>query len=140
MTKRYSILQRKLQELESELSQRFSLPATTACSQLLLEDIEQRFAFLKNLLSAEVASHPSKPTTCTTSNSDSHNWSTTSARGEASKQYRFLTTRMMAMLRDVLALNLASTTTGRPPLKKTRKGFPTAWSTEKRRWWSFPEV
>ncbi|KAE8022375.1 hypothetical protein FH972_008178 [Carpinus fangiana] len=61
MTKRYSILQRKLQGLESELSQRFSLPATTACSQLLLEDIEQRFVFLNNLLSAEVASHPSKP-------------------------------------------------------------------------------
>jgi hypothetical protein len=61
MTKRYSILQRKLQELEFELSQVFSLPATTQCSQPLLEDIRQRFVFVNNLLSAEVASHPSKP-------------------------------------------------------------------------------
>ncbi|GLT57394.1 hypothetical protein SLA2020_303690 [Shorea laevis] len=61
MTKRYSILRKKLQELESTLTHVFSLPVTTPCSQLVLEEIHQRFVFAKNLLSAEVASHPSKP-------------------------------------------------------------------------------
>jgi hypothetical protein len=61
MTKRYSILRKKLQEVESVLSHVFSLPVTTPCSDLLLEEIRQRFVFVKSLLSAEVASHPSKP-------------------------------------------------------------------------------
>jgi hypothetical protein len=61
MTKRYSILRKKLQEVESELRHVFSLPVTTPCSELLLEEIHQKFVFAKNLLSAEVASHPSKP-------------------------------------------------------------------------------
>ncbi|CAK9135159.1 unnamed protein product [Ilex paraguariensis] len=61
MTKRYAILQKKLQELEYELVQVFALPAETPCHQLLSEGIEQRFLFLTNLLSAEIASNPSKP-------------------------------------------------------------------------------
>ncbi|CAK9161088.1 unnamed protein product [Ilex paraguariensis] len=61
MTKRYAILRKKLRELESELVQVFALPTETPCHQLLSEGIEQRFLFLTNLLSAEVASNPSKP-------------------------------------------------------------------------------
>ncbi|KAA8539803.1 hypothetical protein F0562_026495 [Nyssa sinensis] len=61
MTKRYAILQKKLQELESELIQVFALPAETPCHHLLSDSIEQRFVFLKSLLSAEIASHPSNP-------------------------------------------------------------------------------
>ncbi|KAI5670239.1 hypothetical protein M9H77_10603 [Catharanthus roseus] len=61
MTKRYKTLQKKLQELEAELNLVFSLPAetTTPYHHVLSEGIEQRFVFLKNLLSAEIASHPS---------------------------------------------------------------------------------
>ncbi|KAK9292283.1 hypothetical protein L1049_020247 [Liquidambar formosana] len=61
MTKRYAILQKKLQELESELNQVFTFPAENPCHQLLSEGIDQRFVFLNNLLSAEIASHPKKP-------------------------------------------------------------------------------
>lgn len=61
MTKGYSILQKKLQELESILTQVFALPPDTPYHQHYAEDIEQRFVFLKNLLSAEIASSPKKP-------------------------------------------------------------------------------
>lgn len=61
MTKRYSILQKKLQELELELNKVFSLPTDTPCHQLIAEGIAQRFVFVRHLLSAEMASHPKKP-------------------------------------------------------------------------------
>ncbi|PSR93339.1 hypothetical protein CEY00_Acc27951 [Actinidia chinensis var. chinensis] len=62
MTKRYAVLQKKLEELESSLALVFSLsPETTACHHLLSDDFHKRFLFLTNLLQAEIASHPSKP-------------------------------------------------------------------------------
>ncbi|KAL6972547.1 hypothetical protein U1Q18_002849 [Sarracenia purpurea var. burkii] len=61
MTKRYATLQRKLEELESSVAEVTALPAETPCHHLLSESIEQRLLFLNNLLSAEMASHPSKP-------------------------------------------------------------------------------
>lgn len=62
MTKRYTILQKKLLELDSQLVNICSLPvAPLITHQLLAEDFEQRLVFLKNLLSAEIASHPTKP-------------------------------------------------------------------------------
>ncbi|KAE8693157.1 putative BCL-2-associated athanoprotein 7 [Hibiscus syriacus] len=61
MTKRYTILQKKLKELESQLNQVLSLPLNTQCHQSLSQDIQQRFLFLNNLLSAEVASRPRNP-------------------------------------------------------------------------------
>lgn len=62
MTKRYKTLQKKLKELKAELIYVFSLPGEKApYHQLLCEEIEQRFLFIKKLLSAEIASHPSKP-------------------------------------------------------------------------------
>lgn len=65
MTKRYSILQKKIQELESELNCVFSLAAQTQthtpCPDAVLEDIHQKFVFVSNLLSAELASGPYKP-------------------------------------------------------------------------------
>ncbi|XVF11189.1 hypothetical protein REPUB_Repub08aG0004500 [Reevesia pubescens] len=62
MTKRYAILQKKLKELESELNQVFSLqPDQTPYHQRFSQDIQQRFLFLKNLLSAEIVSSPRKP-------------------------------------------------------------------------------
>lgn len=61
MTKGYSILQKKLEELESGLIQVLCLPAddheTPYHRQYLSQDIEQRLEFLKNLLSAEVATN-----------------------------------------------------------------------------------
>ncbi|XVE63895.1 hypothetical protein DITRI_Ditri07aG0057800 [Diplodiscus trichospermus] len=61
MTKRYGILQKKLKELESQLHQLFSLPPETPYHQRFSQDIQQRFLFLKNLMSAEIASRPRKP-------------------------------------------------------------------------------
>lgn len=59
MTKSYSILQAKLQELESILDELLLLDPDT---QSLSKDIiKQKLDFIGNLLSAEVASHPSKP-------------------------------------------------------------------------------
>lgn len=58
MSKRYKILQKKVQELEAKLR-----PAETENLNLNRERIQQRFEFLKNLLSAEIASsRPSKHT------------------------------------------------------------------------------
>ena len=54
-------MQKKLKELESELDQVFSLPLEAPYHQRFSQDIQQRFLFLKNLLSAEIASHPRKP-------------------------------------------------------------------------------
>ncbi|CAI9771834.1 unnamed protein product [Fraxinus pennsylvanica] len=61
MSKRSDILQKKLQELESEVLQVIQLPPETPSRHLISEGIEQRFVFLKNLLSAEISSQPSKP-------------------------------------------------------------------------------
>ncbi|KAL6321817.1 hypothetical protein AAG906_035514 [Vitis piasezkii] len=61
MAKRYAILQKKLQELESQLNQVISFPSATPCHQLLAESIQQRFLFFNNLLSAETVSHPKRP-------------------------------------------------------------------------------
>ncbi|CAA3024322.1 Hypothetical predicted protein [Olea europaea subsp. europaea] len=61
MSKRSDILQKKLQELESEFLQVIHLPPETPSRHLISEGIEQRFVFLKNLLSAEISSQPSKP-------------------------------------------------------------------------------
>ncbi|KAF3433141.1 hypothetical protein FNV43_RR24243 [Rhamnella rubrinervis] len=62
MTKRYSILQKKLQELDSQLVNICSLQADPPIThRLLAQDFEQRLVFLQNLLSAEIASHPTKP-------------------------------------------------------------------------------
>ncbi|KAL5744316.1 hypothetical protein ACOSQ2_027432 [Xanthoceras sorbifolium] len=62
MAKRsYSILQKKLQELESQLTQAFSLPPETPYRQFYSQEIDQKFLFLNTLLSAEIASSPKKP-------------------------------------------------------------------------------
>ncbi|KAH0979094.1 hypothetical protein GBA52_006271 [Prunus armeniaca] len=66
MAKRSLILQKKLNEVEAQLNHVLSLPpedpSTTPCShQLQRYDMEQRLAFVKTLLCAEMASHPSKP-------------------------------------------------------------------------------
>ncbi|OMO94911.1 hypothetical protein CCACVL1_05711 [Corchorus capsularis] len=62
MTKRYKILQKKLKELESELNQVFALSQVdTPLDQHISQDIENKFLFLNNLLSAEIASSPQKP-------------------------------------------------------------------------------
>lgn len=61
-TKRSSVLQKRLQKLESELSTVFSLPPQSSQDHLnISEYIEKRFQFLRKLLSAEIASHPKKP-------------------------------------------------------------------------------
>ncbi|KAL9409461.1 hypothetical protein AB3S75_047790 [Citrus x aurantiifolia] len=64
MAKRsYSILQKKLKELESVLSELLSLPPETPNynHQLYAQDIEQRFEFVRKLLSAEItSSNPKK--------------------------------------------------------------------------------
>ncbi|KAK7263853.1 hypothetical protein RJT34_31450 [Clitoria ternatea] len=56
MTKNYKTLQSKLQELESILDEALLQDPDTVS-----HDIKQKFAFVRKLLSAEVASHPSKP-------------------------------------------------------------------------------
>ncbi|KAI6672234.1 hypothetical protein NL676_000140 [Syzygium grande] len=62
MTKRYFMLQRKLEDTESELRSVFSLPASaTPSRQFLSQCIRQRLLFLNNLLSAEFASDPKQP-------------------------------------------------------------------------------
>ncbi|KAI4332669.1 hypothetical protein L6164_017559 [Bauhinia variegata] len=62
MRKRYSItLQTKLQELESALKEAFSLPTDSESRESSSEDIKQKILFIRKILSAEVASHPSKP-------------------------------------------------------------------------------
>ncbi|KAL0400899.1 UNVERIFIED_CONTAM: hypothetical protein Slati_4119800 [Sesamum latifolium] len=62
MASRSAMLQKKLYELESELTDVFRRPLDTTTSdprrQLPFDDIENRFAFLDNLLAAEVASQP----------------------------------------------------------------------------------
>lgn len=75
MTKRFSILRAKLQELESKLHDALLLHPPESDHQHqhqnhnqthhannLSEDIKQKFGFIKNLLSAEISSSPpSKP-------------------------------------------------------------------------------
>ncbi|KAL4595562.1 hypothetical protein ACB092_12G100800 [Castanea dentata] len=54
-------LQKKIQEFDSELHHLFSLQPKTPWPQPLLDEILQKFEFLKNLLAAEIASHASNP-------------------------------------------------------------------------------
>ncbi|KAJ7949571.1 putative Transmembrane protein [Quillaja saponaria] len=61
MTESFSVLQKKLQELESALNDALLLPSETQCHHIVSEGIKQRFIFIKNLLAAEIGSHPSKP-------------------------------------------------------------------------------
>ncbi|KAJ6294490.1 hypothetical protein OIU76_022543 [Salix suchowensis] len=62
MTKQSSMLQKKVQELEHELIHEvFSLPAETRLSELYIQDVEQRFFFLRKLLSAETTSSSKRP-------------------------------------------------------------------------------
>ncbi|KAL0452572.1 UNVERIFIED_CONTAM: hypothetical protein Slati_1235300 [Sesamum latifolium] len=61
MTRRSVILQRKLHQLESKLADVFRLPLDQKPDprqQIKVDDIEQRFIFLNNLLRAEAASRP----------------------------------------------------------------------------------
>ncbi|KAL2227205.1 UNVERIFIED_CONTAM: hypothetical protein Sindi_2079200 [Sesamum indicum] len=62
MASRSAMLEKKLHELESELTDVFRRPLDTTISdprrQLSFDDVENRFAFLDNLLAAEVASQP----------------------------------------------------------------------------------
>ncbi|XVF54973.1 hypothetical protein PTKIN_Ptkin05aG0223500 [Pterospermum kingtungense] len=61
MTKRYTILQKKLKELESKLDELLSVSPETPYHQRLCQDIQQRFLFLKKILSAEISSRPRRP-------------------------------------------------------------------------------
>ncbi|TKY68008.1 hypothetical protein E2542_SST10905 [Spatholobus suberectus] len=61
MTRSYKKLQAKLQELQSVLDEALLLGSETQSHDSISNDIKQKFAFIGNLLSAEVASHPSKP-------------------------------------------------------------------------------
>ncbi|OIT31044.1 hypothetical protein A4A49_12933 [Nicotiana attenuata] len=61
MTKRYAILRKKLQKLESDLNLLFTFSPDTATHEILSHDIEQQLVFLNHLLAAEIASCPSKP-------------------------------------------------------------------------------
>ncbi|XP_028753505.1 uncharacterized protein LOC114713085 [Neltuma alba] len=63
MTKRCSILQSKLQELESKLHEALLLHDHDDQHQYLAEDIKQKFVFIKSLLSAEISSSPPASTT-----------------------------------------------------------------------------
>ncbi|KAL2248580.1 UNVERIFIED_CONTAM: hypothetical protein Sindi_2331700 [Sesamum indicum] len=61
MTRRSVILQKKLHQLESKLADVFRFPLgqnRDPRHQILVDDIEQRFIFLNNLLRAEAASRP----------------------------------------------------------------------------------
>ncbi|KAI9081606.1 hypothetical protein K1719_036492 [Acacia pycnantha] len=63
MTKRCSILQSKLQELECILRDALLLHDDDDRHQELSEDIKQKFVFIKSLLSAEITSSPAVSTT-----------------------------------------------------------------------------
>nr|KYP67910.1 hypothetical protein KK1_021525 [Cajanus cajan] len=61
MTKSYKNVEAELEELQSMLDEALLLGPETESHDSISNDIKQRFAFIGNLLSAEVASHPSKP-------------------------------------------------------------------------------
>ncbi|RDY00283.1 hypothetical protein CR513_16541, partial [Mucuna pruriens] len=61
MTKRYKNLEAKLRELQSILDEALLLGPETQFHDSISKDIKQKLAFIGILLSAEVASHPSKP-------------------------------------------------------------------------------
>ncbi|KAL5713119.1 hypothetical protein ACHQM5_015227 [Ranunculus cassubicifolius] len=61
MTKRYLVLQKKLEDIEIELREVLHLPPETPGHQLLSESLDRRFGFVRSLLSAELESSPSKP-------------------------------------------------------------------------------
>ncbi|KAF6152398.1 hypothetical protein GIB67_038021 [Kingdonia uniflora] len=59
MAKRYAILQKKLEELESDLKN--VLTSETPRNTTLSESVERKFGFARSLLTAEMESHPNKP-------------------------------------------------------------------------------
>uniref|UniRef100_M1B341 DUF7610 domain-containing protein n=1 Tax=Solanum tuberosum TaxID=4113 RepID=M1B341_SOLTU len=61
MTKRYGILRKKLEKLESDLHLLFTFPPDSATHEILSHAIEQQLEFLNHLLAAEITSSPSKP-------------------------------------------------------------------------------
>ncbi|KAM3340590.1 hypothetical protein BC332_07937 [Capsicum chinense] len=61
MTKRYGILRKKLDKLESNLHLLFTFSPATTTHDILSHGIEQQLEFLNHLLAAEIASCPSKP-------------------------------------------------------------------------------
>ncbi|CAN4101841.1 unnamed protein product [Withania somnifera] len=61
MTKRYGVLQKKLEKMESDLHLLYTFPPDTATHEILSHGIEQQLDFLNHLLAAEIASCPSKP-------------------------------------------------------------------------------
>lgn len=58
--KRSSVLPTKINELDRQITKAFSDQLDNLSLQLIHADIEQRLTFVKNLLSAEMASHPTK--------------------------------------------------------------------------------
>ncbi|KDP22421.1 hypothetical protein JCGZ_26252 [Jatropha curcas] len=62
-TERYSILQKRVQELESYLNRLFSLPldSDNPYHEEYTQDFDQKLDFLKTLLSTEIVSSPEKP-------------------------------------------------------------------------------
>ncbi|PON56261.1 hypothetical protein PanWU01x14_182730 [Parasponia andersonii] len=65
MTKRYSILQKRLQELKSQLNEisrdKHNDDDVEDQNKIQILDFEQRLGFVRTLLSAEIASRPTKP-------------------------------------------------------------------------------
>ncbi|KAG5616622.1 hypothetical protein H5410_016446 [Solanum commersonii] len=61
MTKRYGILRKKLEKLESDLHLLFAFPSDSETHEILSHAIEQQLEFLNHLLAAEITSSPSKP-------------------------------------------------------------------------------
>lgn len=61
MTKRYGILRKKLEKLESDIHLLFTFPPNTETHEILYHGIEQQLEFLNHLLAAEITSSPSKP-------------------------------------------------------------------------------
>ncbi|KAL6007889.1 hypothetical protein ACLOJK_033393 [Asimina triloba] len=63
MARKYGVLQKKIEELESILTKVFndSMETTFPYNHLLSEAIDGKILFLRNLLSAETGSHPHNP-------------------------------------------------------------------------------
>lgn len=61
MTKRYGILRKKLEKLESDLHLLFTFLPESETHDILSHAIEQQLEFLNHLLAAEITSSPSKP-------------------------------------------------------------------------------
>lgn len=59
MTKKKAIFQKKLEEVETQLNEILSLPEDHPNRLLVSNEFEQSLVFVKNLLYAEISSHPS---------------------------------------------------------------------------------